>query len=140
MRRTIAPVFAILATFALAGCGAAGPEATPTPSATANASEAPCQSFSTLTDELADLVVNRWTGNAKDGEGERLQHIPDDFDLLALKTDGPVGERMAKVADLLQDTSPIVMSMKPGDYFDAIKAVQRACAAESVTIGVATWS
>lgn len=125
----------------LAGCSSAEAPvaASPTPTLTENAAIQPCNDFSKLTDELATLVVNFWTENGESGDAERMQAMPDDFDMIALSAGGTVGDRIATVSELLHDTAPVVMSTKPDEYFDAIKAVQRACASEGVTIGVATW-
>lgn len=111
----------------------------PTPEPEVNAYEQPCRDFEALTDDMATLIIDFWTKKSADGDADRLDAMPDEFDMLALSADGVIGERMATVTDLLQDTAPIVMSTKPDAYFDAIRAVQRACAAEDVEIGVATW-
>lgn len=78
---------------------------------------------------------------AGDGSADdaALDAIPDEFDSLALSAEGEVGERIAAVAGLLQDTPPMVMSTQPDEHFAALEAVQRACDAEGFSISIATW-
>ena len=140
MKKLTTAITGLAMALGLAGCTSVPTQASPSSTPTVSAVAGPCQEFEGLTDDLATLVVAMWTHNDSAGDADRLVALPDDFDVLALKTDGAVSARMATVADMLQATSPIVMSTSPDQYFDAIRAVQRACQAEGVTIGVKTWT
>jgi len=124
----------------LAGCSQVEPQPTAAPTPSVNAAESSCNDFSDHTDRVADLVISLWTDDViAQSDEDELEGAGAKFDTLALKAEGTVGERMASVAEVVLAESPIVMSLKPDDYFASIEAVQRACAAEGVEIGVATW-
>lgn len=115
-------------------------EATPTPTPTVNIAEESCQDFAALSEQLSRLVVDLWTDKAAAGDEAKLQALPAEFDLLALRTEGVIGERIGAVASIILEKEPIVMSLRPDEYFAAQESVQRACDAAGVTIAIGTWS
>jgi hypothetical protein len=135
MRLVIVPIALLL----LSGCSSPS-EPDPAPTPTTNAAQATCDEFSALTDRTADLVVGLWTKSSEPGDDDELDGIGGEFDSLALKSEGIIGERIGDVAAIMLADAPIVVSLSPDDYFDALSAVQRACDAQGVTIGVATWN
>lgn len=125
----------------LTGCAATPePVASPLPTPTTNPAQVPCKGYEKLTNTMADLVVKLWTETDSEGDAEQLAGLPAEFDMLALKAEGAIADRMGATAALLTETDPIVMSIEPDAYFESIASVERACEAEGVKIFTATWS
>jgi hypothetical protein len=144
-KRSRGAAWIMVTSLLLGGCAGAtttgsSPVATAEPTPSVNPAVEPCTAFAELTDRTATAVVDVWTSDGDSASASsELEALPDEFDLLALSADGAVGERMSSVASILQDKAIIVMSTNPDEYFESIEAVQRACQAEGVEIGVATW-
>lgn len=131
----------------VAGCSANAPEPaeadkpSPTPTMSIEpAFKASCEEFEALSERTADVIVEVWNGDDTGTADAELEALPAAYDMLALRTDGQVGERMQAAADVVLDQPLMVMSLDPDEYFDAIRAVQRACEVEGTSIGVATWN
>jgi hypothetical protein len=122
----------------LAGCAAPAVTPEPEPSETLNPAHAICNDFETATNDLAQLLMLVWNGDATDSEEAELKDFADRFDTLSLEADGELATRLAAVRDVLPDgVLPVLLNSE--DYFDALSAVQRACEAEGADSDYTTW-
>ena len=122
----------------LAGCAAPAVTPEPEPSETVNPTHAICDNFETATNDLAQLLMLVWNGDATDSEEDELKDFADRFDTLSLKADGEVATRLSDVRDVLPNgVLPVLIDSE--EYFDALSAVHRACAAEGADSDYTTW-
>jgi len=122
----------------LAGCAAPAVTPEPEPSETLNPAHAICNDFETATNDLAQLLMLVWNGDATDSEEGELRDFADRFDTLSLKADGELATRLAAVRDILPEgVLPVLIDSE--NYFDALSAVQRACEAEGADSDYTTW-
>jgi len=122
----------------LAGCAAPAVTPEPEPSETVNPAHAICDDFETATNDLAQLLILVWDGDATDSEEGELRDFADRFDTLSLEASGELATRLADVRDVLPNgVLPVLIESE--EYFDALSAVHRACAAEGADSDYTTW-
>jgi hypothetical protein len=138
LKRIALPLIAVLA---LAGCAsspAAEPSATPTPTTAANPNAEACDEFATVTEALADRMVEGSNSSNADEFMTTMDGMPARFDSAGLAGDGDVSERIAALIDNLPD--PVhMLYLEHDDYFDDVTAVSRACEAEGFPVDAYTW-
>jgi hypothetical protein len=122
----------------LAGCASPAVAPEPEPTETVNPAHAICDDFETATNDLAQLLMLVWNGDGTDSDEAELKDFADRFDTLSLEADGEVATRLANVRDVLPNgVLPVLIESE--EYFDALSAVHRACAAEGADSDYTTW-
>jgi len=129
-KTTALAVLILGACFGLAGCaGESDVASAPTPSEHADTNAQACREFGNATLELGTLIT---TDESEMGGfevwQERLEAVPDRFDVASLKASGTIAERMETVIENLPD-SLSDLAIESDDYSSDVKRVYNACEA-----------
>lgn len=135
MRKRLIAVAAVV--FALTGCAAQTAEK---PAVTDKPSNAqPCAAFEMTTTDLANRMVEGSNDSNAAEYMQTMQSMRGRFDTASLNAHGDVKERISTLVDNLPDKVHMLY-LKHDQYFEDIRSVDRACAADGHPINPTIWN